>query len=324
MDSRRFGAAYRSREYALYRTREIYETYYDVKFPGHERTAGRPPRLSPAYTRLQELGAAFGEKSGWERANWFEPNADRGDESLRPRGWAGQLWSPAIGVEHLACREAVAIFDETSFAKIDVSGEGSADFLERLCANRVARDVGAVTYTQLLNPRWWHRMRLHGHPPRRGPVPHRHRHRLRPARPRLDPPARPGRRVRPHRRPHVLARVPRRVGAEGARPASAAHDDGPRERVVPVHDRAGGRGRAGAVPGGAGHVRRRARLGALLPNGVRRAALGRALGGGARARARRRRLQGDRLRSGSRRDTASGGRTSLPRTRPSRRGSGLR
>jgi 4-methylaminobutanoate oxidase (formaldehyde-forming) len=153
MDSRRFGAAYRSREYALARTQEIYETYYDVKYPGHERSAGRPLRLSPAYPRLQELGAVFGEKSGWERANWFEPNADRGDEALRPRGWAGKLWSPAIGVEHAACREAVAVFDETSFAKIDVAGEGAADFLERLCANRVARGVGAVTYTQLLNPR---------------------------------------------------------------------------------------------------------------------------------------------------------------------------
>jgi glycine cleavage system aminomethyltransferase T/glycine/D-amino acid oxidase-like deaminating enzyme len=153
MDSRRFGAAYRSREYALARTQEIYETYYDVKYPGHERGAGRPLRLSPAYPRLQELGAEFGEKSGWERANWFEPNGGRGDESRRPRGWAGKLWSPAIGAEHMACREAVAIFDETSFAKIDVSGAGSAEFLERLCANRVARGVGAVTYTQLLNPR---------------------------------------------------------------------------------------------------------------------------------------------------------------------------
>ena len=153
MDSRRFGAAYRSREYALARTREIYETYYDVKYPGHERSAGRPLRLSPAYDLLRELGAAFGEKSGWERANWFEPNAARGDESLRPRGWAGKLWSPAIGVEHAACREAVAIFDETSFAKIEVAGEGAADFLERLCGNRVARTVGAVTYTQMLNPR---------------------------------------------------------------------------------------------------------------------------------------------------------------------------
>jgi 4-methylaminobutanoate oxidase (formaldehyde-forming) len=153
MDSRRFGAAYRSQAYTLARTVEVYSTYYDVKYPGHEREAGRPLRVSPAYEQLRELGAAFGEKSGWERANWFEPNAERGDEALRPRGWAGRLWSPAIGAEHRACREAVALFDETSFAKLDVVGPGAAAFLESLCANRVARGVGAVTYTQMLNPR---------------------------------------------------------------------------------------------------------------------------------------------------------------------------
>jgi glycine cleavage system T protein len=153
MDSRRFGLAYRSPEYTLARTKEIYETYYDVKYPGHERQAGRPLRVSPAYPRLQELGAAFGEKAGWERVNWFEPNSARGDESRRPRGWAGKLWSPAIGTEHVACREAAAIFDETSFAKIGVSGAGAADLLEKLCANHVARDAGRVTYTQMLNPR---------------------------------------------------------------------------------------------------------------------------------------------------------------------------
>ena len=153
MDSRRFGAAYRSREYTVARTTEIYETYYDVKYPGHERSAGRPLRVSSAYSRLQDLGAVFGEKSGWERANWFEPNAAAGVESLRPRGWAGKLWSPAIGAEHVACRERAALFDESSFAKLEVSGEGAADFLESLCGNRVARGVGAVTYTQMLNPR---------------------------------------------------------------------------------------------------------------------------------------------------------------------------
>ena len=153
MDSRRFGRNYQSREYTLARTTEVYSTYYDVKYPGHERQAGRPLLVSPTYARLQELGAAFGEKSGWERANWFEPNAARGDETLRPRGWAGRLWSPAIGAEHVACRETAALFDETSFAKIEVSGEGAADFLEHLCANRVARDVGAITYTSMLNRR---------------------------------------------------------------------------------------------------------------------------------------------------------------------------
>ena len=153
MDSRRFGAAYRSQAYTLARTLEIYSTYYDVKYPGHEREAGRPLRVSAAYERLNELGAAFGEKSGWERANWFEPNAERGDESLRPRGWAGRLWSPAIGAEHRACRETAALFDESSFAKLDVLGPGAGAFLESLCDNRVAREVGAVTYTQMLNAR---------------------------------------------------------------------------------------------------------------------------------------------------------------------------
>ncbi len=153
MDSRRFGRHYTSRDYTLARTKEVYSTYYDVKYPGHERSAGRPLRLSPLYARLTELGAAFGEKSGWERANWFEPNGTRGDLSLRPHGWAGRLWSPAIGAEHAACRKAAAIFDFTSFAKIEVRGRGAAEFLEGLADNRVARAVGALTYTQMLNER---------------------------------------------------------------------------------------------------------------------------------------------------------------------------
>jgi len=153
MDSRRFGPHYRSRDFALARTYEVYATYYDVKYPGHEREAGRPLRLPPTYGRLRELGAVFGEKGGWERVNWFESNVGDGDEGLRPEGWAGRLWSPAIGAEHRACRERAALFDETSFSKLEVVGADAAAFLERLCANRVAKAVGTLTYTQLLNPR---------------------------------------------------------------------------------------------------------------------------------------------------------------------------
>ena len=153
MDVRRFGAHYRSPSYTLKRTREVYETYYDIKYPGHERQAGRPLRVSSAYAWHREHGAAFGEKSGWERVNWYESNALAGDAALRPRGWAGRLWSPAIGAEHVACRERAALFDESSFAKIEVAGPGAADYLEWLCDNRVARGVGQITYTQMLNAR---------------------------------------------------------------------------------------------------------------------------------------------------------------------------
>jgi 4-methylaminobutanoate oxidase (formaldehyde-forming) len=153
MDIRRFGGQYRSQRYALARATEVYSTYYDIKYPNHERVAGRPLRLSPAYARLEALGASFGEKSGWERANWFESNAGAGNEGLRPRGWAGQNWSPAIHAEAMATRERAGLFDQSSFAKIEVRGPGAVRFLQRVCANDVDRPVGSIVYTQGLNRR---------------------------------------------------------------------------------------------------------------------------------------------------------------------------
>jgi glycine cleavage system aminomethyltransferase T/glycine/D-amino acid oxidase-like deaminating enzyme len=160
MDIRRFGAQYRSRSFTLDRTVEVYQTYYDIHYPNEERHAGRPLRLSPTYARLQALGAEFGEKSGWERPNWFASN-ERGAgvtdrptmEKLRPRGWAGEHWSPAIGAEALATRMAAGLFDETSFAKLEVAGPGACAFLQRLCANDVDVEDGRVVYTSLLNSR---------------------------------------------------------------------------------------------------------------------------------------------------------------------------
>jgi len=153
MDIRRFGAHYRSQAFTLARTTEVYQTYYDIHYPNEERQAGRPLRLSPTYETLAELGAAFGEKSGWERPNWFESNTPDGDESLRPRGWAGMHWSPAIGAEALATRRTAGLFDETSFAKMEVVGPGAVAYLQRLCANDVDVPVGRIVYTQLLNRR---------------------------------------------------------------------------------------------------------------------------------------------------------------------------
>ncbi len=153
MDIRRFGPHFRSPAYTLKRAREVYETYYDIRYPGHERQAGRPLRTSSAYPWHREHGASFGEKSGWERVNWYESNADAGEEALRPRGWAGMHWSPAIGAEHRGTRERAGLFDESSFSKVEISGPGAAEFLARLCDNAVDREVGAITYTQMLNPR---------------------------------------------------------------------------------------------------------------------------------------------------------------------------
>ncbi len=153
MDVRRFGRQYRSPSYTRKRVVENYETYYDIKYPGHERLAGRPLRTGPAYPWHVEHGAAFGEKSGWERVNYYTSNALSQDEALRPRGWAGQHWSAAVAAEHRGTREAAGLFDESSFAKIEVSGPGASTLMEWLCDNRVARGVDRITYTQMLNAR---------------------------------------------------------------------------------------------------------------------------------------------------------------------------
>jgi len=153
MDVRRFGPQYASRGYCLARTDEVYSTYYDIVFPNHERFAGRPLRTPPAYQRHAGLGAVFGEKSGWERVNWYASNEDDAHERFRPAGWSGEHWSTAIVTEHLATRNSAALFDESSFAKIEITGPRSAAFLESLCDNRVDRPVGSITYTSMLNSR---------------------------------------------------------------------------------------------------------------------------------------------------------------------------
>ncbi|HEY7935609.1 MAG TPA: FAD-dependent oxidoreductase [Candidatus Limnocylindrales bacterium] len=153
MDIRRFGAQYRSQAYTLARTVEVYQQYYDIHYPNEERQSGRPLRLSPAYSRLVDLEGAFGEKSGWERPNWFASNEPAGREDWRPRGWAGEHWSAAIGAEALATRTTAGLFDESSFAKIEVAGPGAAAFLGSLCANDIDRPVGSIVYTQMLNRR---------------------------------------------------------------------------------------------------------------------------------------------------------------------------
>jgi glycine cleavage system T protein len=153
MDIRRFGSHFASPSYTLARANEVYETYYSIAYPGRERQAGRPLRISPVYRWHGEHGAVFGEKGGWERVNSYEVNAGDGRRHERPDGWAGRLWSPAVGAEHRATRDAAGLFDETSFAKIEIVGPRAASFLESVCANSVAGRVGGLVYTQMLNRR---------------------------------------------------------------------------------------------------------------------------------------------------------------------------
>jgi len=151
MDIRRFGAHAASRSWITAKALDAYSRYYDIVYPGQEWSAARPLRRSATWPRLSELDADLGEKAGWERVNWFGAHAADGDEKLRPMGWAGQIWSPAIGAEVRATTGAAGLFDQSSFAKLDIRGADAARFLQRVCANDVDKPPGTVVYTQLLN-----------------------------------------------------------------------------------------------------------------------------------------------------------------------------
>jgi glycine cleavage system aminomethyltransferase T/glycine/D-amino acid oxidase-like deaminating enzyme len=151
----RFGSAYRDPAFARETAREVYRYYYRLRYPFDVDEWGRPKRLSPLHERLESLGAVFGMKNGWERADFFEPGqpSRRAGADQRAFGFAKPPWFERLRTEHEAFRERVGIIDMTSFGKIEVSGPGALPLLERVADNRIDRPVGNVVYTQFLNER---------------------------------------------------------------------------------------------------------------------------------------------------------------------------
>ena len=148
-DVRRFGPPQAQARWLEERAIEAYGAYYKIHWPVEEMHSARNQRQSPLHDRLDRAGAVFGAKFGWERPNWFAPEGvERAD---RPSFEGKPNWFPHVAEEHRAIRERVAVVDQTSFAKFEVSGPGAAAFLQGLADNDVAGPVGACTYTQLCN-----------------------------------------------------------------------------------------------------------------------------------------------------------------------------
>ena len=150
VDIRRFSDLHFDREWVCDRTLEAYGKHYTVAFPHEEYESGRPRIVSPLYERLKARNAVFGSKLGWERPNWFAP---KGMEPRDRYSMGRQNWFEQVGEEHRTVREGVGLFDQSSFAKFDLKGQGAAEALDFICANRVSKPVGSLTYTQLLNSR---------------------------------------------------------------------------------------------------------------------------------------------------------------------------
>ena len=156
-DIRRFHPHAYSRSYVRARAAQQYREVYDIIHPLQQPGNARGLRLTPFHVRQQELGGVFFENAGWERPQWYDSNEGLLDSLTvageSRTGWEAVGWSPAVAAEHVAARERVAMFDLTPFAKLEVTGPGSLDALQRLAANRMDRPVGSIVYTSMLTAR---------------------------------------------------------------------------------------------------------------------------------------------------------------------------
>ncbi len=150
VDIRRFSGLHRDRTWVRDRTLEAYGKHYTIGFPHEEYESGRPRIVSPLYERLKAHRAVFGSKLGWERPNWFAPD---GMEAKDVYSMGRQNWFAPVGAEHAHVREHVGVFDQSSFAKYELSGPDALKALDWICAGDVTKPIGRMTYTQLLNTR---------------------------------------------------------------------------------------------------------------------------------------------------------------------------
>ena len=149
VDIRRFGSFTANRRALAARTGETLGLHYAMRWPRQELETARPLRTSPLYDILAAKGAIFGSKNGWERANYFRPaGAAPAEYGLGRPGWLD--W---VIEEQRATREAVALYDQTSFSKLLLQGRDALGILQRLCAYDIDIPVDKMVYTALLNDR---------------------------------------------------------------------------------------------------------------------------------------------------------------------------
>ena len=149
VDPRRYGP-YTSKRYVVQKNEETYRNVFVIHFPDEERADARPAKTSPVYDKIAAMGGVFGQRYGWERANWFAPP---GVERKDVWSFRRSNYFEHVGNECRLMREKVGVIDLTPFSKFDVSGPGASDWLDNLVANKVPTKIGRMALCHALTPK---------------------------------------------------------------------------------------------------------------------------------------------------------------------------
>ena len=148
-DPRRYGP-YTSKRYVVQKNEETYRNVFVIHYPDEERADARPAKTSPVYDKLARMGAVFGQRYGWERANWFAPPGVPPEDrwSFRRSNYFEHVGNEA---KHL--RRHVGVIDLTPFTKHEITGPDAEAWLDSLVANKVPTKIGRIALCHALTRR---------------------------------------------------------------------------------------------------------------------------------------------------------------------------
>ncbi|MDX1400760.1 MAG: glycine cleavage T C-terminal barrel domain-containing protein, partial [Kiloniellales bacterium] len=148
-DLARFGS-WAGKEFTMAKALDNYSSRFRIHFPNEEREAGRPVRTRPLYERQKSMGAVFGLAYGWEHPLFY---ATEGIEQEDHFTFERARWFETVGEECKALRQSVGVIDISNFGKYEISGPGAEDWLNRILANRMPKEIGRSSLTPMLNER---------------------------------------------------------------------------------------------------------------------------------------------------------------------------
>ena len=146
-DPKRFPSNFNSAAALAERAPEVLGKHYEITYPVRQWATCRGLRPLPLDERWRAEKAHFGQVYGFERPLYF----GRSEEPALTFG--KPAWFDQVDREVKQAHEGAAVFDQSTFGKIRVTGRDAEAFLDRVCTNDMSRAPGRAVYTLMLNER---------------------------------------------------------------------------------------------------------------------------------------------------------------------------
>ena len=132
MDVARYGTYAENKQYIKETTGQFYSRRFVMTYPNEQLPAGRPLKMSPAYSDMTAVGCKWGASFDLEVPLYFAPQGFEETPSLR-RSNAFDI----VADECKMVRAGVGLLDISGFSRFEVSGSNAEAWLNHVMASRL-------------------------------------------------------------------------------------------------------------------------------------------------------------------------------------------